>query len=113
MTGKRKKWAKKRIVLILCLIAALVIIILCYPLIYTGMLKAAVRSDDAGRVKELLALPGDVNYFFYSAIMEYSGDTPLDVACKTNNTEMMQLLLQNGAHPNKPDGFGQPLVYVL
>ncbi|MCL1895610.1 MAG: ankyrin repeat domain-containing protein [Clostridiales bacterium] len=70
-----------------------------------------MKENDSGRVRFLMVMPGSINYHYFYG--DGYGDTPLEVACKKKNYEMMELLLQNGAKPNSPDGFAQPVDFVF
>ena len=111
MKKKKLKLTKKRIAL---LIVVVVIAALLYPVVYTEMLKAAIRDNNTSGVKVLLAMPGDVDFRVYAPRLEIEGFTALEVACwNGGDYEMIELLLQNGASPNNDPDFDQPIQYVL
>ena len=110
-TVNKKRIIPKKVLVFCAVLVA--IFILIYPTLYVESINAAIRDNGIIRVKIMLALPGDVNYRWY--LGDVAGRTPLEVAGMEGNTDIMALLLLNGAKPNNDPqkGFGQPIEYVF
>ena len=105
--GSQKK-KKKAIIFTIILV---IVFALIYPMLYAEMLNEAVKDNSFSRIKFLLVLPGSVNYHYFYG--DGYGNTPLEVACMKSNYQMIELLLQNGANPNSPEGYDQPIDYAF
>ena len=100
-----KKWLKYAIVPII-LGSGLILILVSIMIHRTEAKKqlfSAIEEGDCDKVAEILDVhPLLVNenrqYFF---LIDVSGETPLLAACRYNNFEMMQLLVERGADVNK------------
>ena len=110
MIEKKKKWTKKRIVRWAVFI---LIIVLVYQPVYAELLKNAIRNNDVQMTKVILSIPGNVDFRFSAPAIEVVSHTALEVACKDDNYEIMELLLEHGAKPSYEPGHAQPLSYIL
>ena len=91
------------IVVLVILIGMTMILILNNHKAAKKQLFTAIEEGDCDKVAEILDdHPSLVNenrqYFF---LIDVSGETPLLAACRYNNFEMMQLLVERGADVNK------------
>ncbi len=80
-------------------------------------LYRAIADDDAEKVGKLLANGADPNsrkccYVdgpdYGGVTTEFQRDSPLTSAAKSNQQEMVRMLLDAGADPNTPDEYGTP-----
>jgi cytohesin len=80
-------------------------------------LYKAIADNDSEKVGKLLAKGADPNsrkicYVdgpdYGGVTTEFERDSPLTAAAKSNQEEMVRLLLDAGANPNTPDEYGTP-----
>ena len=68
----------------------------------------AIERDDFNGVNQAVEKGAWINarrYFLYLPNLLYTNPTPLISACKKGNTEIVSLLLDNGADVNKKDNY--------
>jgi ankyrin repeat protein len=80
-------------------------------------LKELIEASKVGNVgdvrTQLNAEDNIINAHYHDRRREF-GSTPLHVACRNNQVDIIRILLENGADPNSVDDFGQtPLIELM
>ena len=104
---KMLKQNKTMLTVIFSIIVVIIIfgIILYNNQFYAKRVISAIEQENIPKLQKLLESPlGNLNckptLWIYEVLSEKSEPTPLQAACKSGNTEIVKLLLENGAKVN-------------
>jgi ankyrin repeat protein len=96
----------RRILWLILLVAITYFVLFVYCL-REGALIDALRKSDFNRAKICLKMGGDVNrILMWGWKRKSTGQTILTNRIEFGSLRSVEFLLENGAYPNKPDGFG-------